>query len=1129
MLLIKKQEILSAHKLLFDAPYKNRLYGQEAYEGRKIIKVVRDTTNNIRAHILDAEENTYTTLLYKDGTEFSCSCQEVNSCEHKVALAHWLIDTEASNLLNTSSLKKNKQGNKILVGVTNESSDWVALYLQDEDNYREAFHSEGQFLELKDEIFDLCKELIPPTFFDKNYNDPLPNFISSEIGSGEKPPLLISFETYINTFFIENKVPLYHTDGKKYYFGGFLDLKAILVQNEKITSQESYEFKFAFYDPFYKFYREVHFENKKVKKTKPDDLSYSALIQYFREYSYKILANKEQAIVLDERLFLTERKLSLSKEEEYIHNLFSKQETNNKIDLDIDLRQYKVFFTLYLPKKTFSILEHHLLTAKNINITELCEYQKSLETFIPKKIKKLVQNTKKYGPRIGLSIYPYEIDNTVQIKAKIELLYAEKEEYLDIEYWEKEKKVPSDKVFYSFPPNAKGLIRFSARKGVNFSYASKEKIIKRELKEEAKILEETNLPFRFNKNSGEFDFTRPLLRNFSQKYYAQLKKEKVFIRVHKTFSNIIKNKYSSSFQIENKSGTNWFAGSIKFHGISAEEQEKILQAYHKNQQMIKLNNGQWVFLSTFQLEKLYSKLDRLGIRIDQKGKSNNFSKGQLVALNTYFREEENKIKFTSNITSLLKNFTKTLAEETPSEFPLSKKLEKTLRLYQKEGCYFLFRLYSLKIGGILADEMGLGKTLQALAFLDTLHKKYSNKLYLVTGPLAALHVWETEGQKFVPDLPIQIWHASKRKGSEKLISKGLVVVTYAGLQKDIDIFTKKKFDIVFLDEAQNVKNLTSKSYKSIRKLTSQSFFCLTGTPIENHIGELWSLMEICFPGLLGSRKFFKKVYGSAQSLLKKRELSNRIMPFILRRRKEDVLKELPEKIENIIKLEFPPTQAFLYEKLRNDALDVLKEAKQDYLIQMLPYLTKLRRLCCHPNLENKENPDFSLSSKFNFLQDRLENIKNSSKGTLIFSQFTDVLDLVGVLLSQRGEEYFYMNGLTKNEYRQDMVQRFQKGENHFFLISLKAGGTALTLHRANTIIHLDPWWNPASENQATDRAHRIGQKKKVMVYKLINNNSIEERVIELQKKKSFLFHSLFDDQEYRSFKITHEDLNNILS
>ena len=425
--------------------------------------------------------------------------------------------------------------------------------------------------------------------------------------------------------------------------------------------------------------------------------------------------------------------------------------------------------------------------------------------------------------------------------------------------------------------------------------------------------------------------------------------------------------------------------------------------------------------------------------------------------------------------------------------------------------------------------MGLGKTLQTLAFIENLQRKVGGAVFLVVGPLSALSVWQEECLKFTPHISTQVWHGSKLK-KEDFLDDGIIITTYTTLTQNIEKFAKLNFSSVFLDEAQNIKNISTENAKAVRQLNSSSFFCLTGTPIENRLGELWALMELCFPGLLGSKKHFKNLHGLGQDIAMRDRLLKRIAPFVLRRRKQDVLKELPEKIETLIKLELHKTQALVYEQVRKEALIALANAGPQYLMIMLPYLMRLRRICCHPDLKNKHLPDISLSSKFSYLRDNLEKIADSSSGTLIFSQFTDVLDMIAALLEREKYEFFYISGRTSASKRQKMVKNFQAGQRDFFLISLKSGGTALTLHRANTVIHLDPWWNPASEDQATDRAHRIGQNRKVSVYKLISKNSVEEKVLRLQGRKKRLFNSIFNDSLIDSDKapISRGDLSAIL-
>ena len=392
-------------------------------------------------------------------------------------------------------------------------------------------------------------------------------------------------------------------------------------------------------------------------------------------------------------------------------------------------------------------------------------------------------------------------------------------------------------------------------------------------------------------------------------------------------------------------------------------------------------------------------------------------------------------------------------------------------------------------------------------------------------PLAALGVWEAEIQKFSPNLSVYRWHGPERSYKDALGSD-VVITTFATFTLDAEKFAGVNWQMAFIDEAQFVKNFRSKAAHALRKIHARSIVCLTGTPLENYLEDLWALFDLIFPGYLGTAQSFKDAYGGHLELNDREGLMRKIRPFMLRRRKAEVLKELPAKTEMVVKIPMTHEQAKVYEAARIRAISNLGKTGSP-LIDLLKHLTNLRRIACHPYLE-AETPDPFQSGKFEYLDSKLIELSVASEGVLVFSQYTSVLKVLKVLLKKRGIETLYLDGKTPEKARRTLVTRFQDGAAKFFLISLKAGGTALTLTRADTVIHLDPWWNPAAENQATDRAHRIGQKKHVMVYKLISEGSVEEKVLALQGRKRELFNELIDGEESRSNRITRDDIAALL-
>ncbi len=439
-----------------------------------------------------------------------------------------------------------------------------------------------------------------------------------------------------------------------------------------------------------------------------------------------------------------------------------------------------------------------------------------------------------------------------------------------------------------------------------------------------------------------------------------------------------------------------------------------------------------------------------------------------------------------------------------------------LREYQLDGFYWMQFLLENGLNGILADDMGLGKTLQSLTHLSAEIESGRNAGLpsLVIAPTSVVYSWEREARKFAPDLDVLVLQGSGRKADfRKIPQADLVLSSYALLHRDIELLREHEFHLVFLDEAQQIKNPGAQVSRAARELNARHRVCLSGTPVENHLGELWSLMDFLMPGLLGSQETFRNTYQNPieknDSQVKREALASRIGPLILRRTKNGVAKELPPKTEMVHPIEMSDDQKDLYETVRSTMDKQVREALairgQEAQIVFLDALLKLRQICCHPKLLKEAvgiNASATSSAKFEYLVELIRTLREEGHRVLLFSQFTSMLSLIEDFLKEQKIVYLKLTGETKD--RQDLVERFQAGEGEVFLISLKAGGTGLTLTGADTVIHYDPWWNPAAENQATDRAYRIGQDKPVFVHKLICQNTVEEKIQQMQARKGGL-------------------------
>ncbi len=440
-------------------------------------------------------------------------------------------------------------------------------------------------------------------------------------------------------------------------------------------------------------------------------------------------------------------------------------------------------------------------------------------------------------------------------------------------------------------------------------------------------------------------------------------------------------------------------------------------------------------------------------------------------------------------------------------------LNKHLRPYQKTGVRWLYMLDRYGLGGILADDMGLGKTLQTITFIRLLWRR-SKKTSLVIAPTSLIYNWAHEFEKFDPKLPVLLLDGNRQQRSDRVleISRNACVITsYALIRRDIAWLKEVSFGSCFLDEAQNIKNPETLNARSVKQINTDRAFALTGTPIENSLLELWSLFDFILPGFLHDQKRFQARYETP--IVKEQDqdaltaLHQQVMPFILRRMKRDVLKELPDKIESNTICDMTEDQRAIYDAFLDQSRQDLKEEieKHGYArsqIYILALLTRLRQICCHPSLFLKQYTGGS--GKLLLLEELLSDSFSSGHRVLVFSQFTSMLDIIRKRQLQQGNVPFYIDGQVSSEERIQQVNTFNSGSGNLFLISLRAGGTGLNLTGADTVIHYDPWWNPAVEEQATDRAYRIGQENVVQVFKLCTRNSVEEKILALQAEKQNL-------------------------
>lgn len=547
---------------------------------------------------------------------------------------------------------------------------------------------------------------------------------------------------------------------------------------------------------------------------------------------------------------------------------------------------------------------------------------------------------------------------------------------------------------------------------------------------------------------------------------------------------------------------NNFNFSFKLDGIDNKELSSVINAYKNKKRYIKLKDDTFVDLEDEELREFIRIIDSLNIDATEGRDEYKIELNKIYYLNSKFNNKQINI---SNGKENLKEALKKLNDLNENDFEIPSNLNGILREYQVKGYNWYKSLSYLGLGGILADEMGLGKTIQTITFLLSEKNRHS----LIVTPTSLIYNWKQEFDKFAPSLKIGIIHGNKNermKVINNVLDYDVVLTTYGTLKNDVLEYDKFKFDYLILDEGQNINNPESQNAKLIKNINSKSRFVLTGTPIENNLIELWALFDFIMPGYLYTKeefsaKFIKQEENNIE------DLKMLIIPYILRRIKKDVIKEIPEKIETKFLVEMTDSQKKIYKAFLKEIQDNIKNPKiNKNNITIFSYLTKLRQVCLDPAVIIDEYTGGS--GKINIAKDLiLENIKEHK--ILLFSQFTSVLFRISEELNLQNIKYSYLDGSISSKNRIKLVEEFNENEDiRIFLISLKAGGTGLNLSSADIVIHFDPWWNLSVEDQATDRAHRIGQKHVVEVIKLIAKETIEEKILLLQDDKKELIDSV---------------------
>ena len=549
-----------------------------------------------------------------------------------------------------------------------------------------------------------------------------------------------------------------------------------------------------------------------------------------------------------------------------------------------------------------------------------------------------------------------------------------------------------------------------------------------------------------------------------------------------------------------------------FQDIDQEEINRAMKALVEKQDYYISSTNQ-VYYFDEETKRIRQNLDDLGME-EIESDSFHARKSLAYTLSHLFKDQD-QVTFTEEFRHLAHDLTH------PEDFPMTAlNIKADLRDYQKKGIQWLQMLHHYGFGGILADDMGLGKTLQAIAFLSS--QLQENSRVLILAPSGLIYNWADEFQKFAPNLDVVVVHGLKPYRETILAEKHQIYVTsYATFRQDSEIYQDLSFDFLFLDEAQVMKNAQTKIAKTLRKFVVPSVFALSGTPIENNIGELWSIFQIVLPGLLPAKKDFMK--------LPAERVAQFIKPFVMRRKKEEVLTELPDLIEVVYKNELEDQQKAIYlaqlQQMQERIEHVTVAEFQRNRVEILTGLMRLRQICDTPALFMEDYKGDS--GKLDSLRDLLSQIAEGNHRVLIFSQFRGMLDRIEEELPQLGLTSFKITGSTPSQDRQEMTKAFNQGERDVFLISLKAGGVGLNLTGADTVILVDLWWNPAVESQAIGRAHRMGQEQAVEVYRLVTRGTIEEKIQELQEQKRNLVSEVLDGTESRG-SLTLSEIQEIL-
>ncbi len=561
--------------------------------------------------------------------------------------------------------------------------------------------------------------------------------------------------------------------------------------------------------------------------------------------------------------------------------------------------------------------------------------------------------------------------------------------------------------------------------------------------------------------------------------------------------------------------------------VNVDELSHILNAYRKKKKFYQLKNGEMIDLENTGLEQLDELASTMNLTT-KDFKKETIEKPAYQAFHLMDVNPEFDVRNDVTVTE----YTNRLMNIKKQPIQLKDEYKSLLRMYQQQGIQWLYDLKNMNLNGILADDMGLGKTLQVLVFYEQYVSK--EKPSLIVCPSSLMYNWMSEIEKFKIDVDAVCVTGTQdvRKDIIKE-NRELYITTYDYLRRDVELYMSMEFEYIVLDEAQFIKNPKTKNAQSVKSLKSKHRLALTGTPIENGLSELWSIFDFLLPGYLYSLNYFTKNFEKPIQMgddKRQAQLQKLVSPFILRRTKKQVLKDLPDKVEKDLWLNLSPEEKQLYlANLAqvNEQLQQQLELEQVDSILILAMMTRLRQICCEPRMlyENYTGE----STKFKMCLDLIETLKENDKKVLLFSSFTSVFDSFIEEFNRRGIKYHMITGAVDKKKRKEEVDAFQSDDSNVFLISLKAGGTGLNLTKAQAVIHFDPWWNVSAQNQATDRAYRIGQTKNVLVYQLLMKNTIEEKIYEMQKRKKAMSDLFVENSKGGISTLSKEELKDLFS